>query len=268
VTTTRIDAIPTLEALAAALHGAETTGTPVPVSSIDRRLTLEEAYTVQRINIARRLESGERVAGHKIGLTSLAMQRQLGVDQPDFGVITDAMVVPDGGVLDIGTLIAPRAEAEFAFSIGRDLTPAAPSEELQDAIDGVALSIEIIDSRIADWKITLVDTVADNASSARIVHAEMVPATPEILRSLPQAVISLARNGEEVASGPGSAVLGDPLVALQWLVRAIGAFGDGFRAGDVVLAGAVAAAVPFAAGDVFEATAAGFPPVSVSATRG
>ncbi|GAA5036094.1 2-keto-4-pentenoate hydratase [Microbacterium fluvii] len=264
MTTTRIDADPALVALADALNAAEETGSPVPPPSAGRELTLDEAYTVQRVNIARRLDAGERIVGRKIGLTSLAMQRQLGVDQPDFGVVTDAMVIPDGGELDARMLIAPRAEAEFAFRIGRDLPPLPSADELWDAIDGVALSIEIIDSRVADWKISLVDTVADNASSARIVYGEILPATPELLASLPAQVISMTRNGDEVAAGPGSAVLGDPLVALQWLARAIGGFGDAFAAGDIVLAGAVAAAVPLAAGDVFAATAAGFAPVSVS----
>lgn len=268
VTPTRTDANPALTALADALHGAEATGVAVPPPSTGRDLTLEDAYTVQRINVARRIHAGERIVGRKIGLTSLAMQRQLGVSQPDFGVITDAMVVPDGGTLDPRLLVAPRAEAEFAFRIGRDLEASPSADELWDAIDGVAVAIEIIDSRVADWKITLVDTVADNASSARIVHGGLVPATRELLTGLPDAVITMTRNGERVAAGPGSAVLGDPLIALQWLARAIGGFGESFRAGDIVLAGAVAAAVPLAPGDAFGASAEGLPSVSVSVARG
>ena len=264
MTTKRTGATAELAALADALYEAEVSGIPVSPPSSARALTLEEAYAVQRLNAARRYEAGERVVGRKVGLTSLAMQKQLGVDQPDFGVITDAMVVTDGGTLDASELIAPRAEAEFAFRFGYDLAPSPSTDDLRAAIDGVAVAIEIIDSRVADWKIALVDTVADNASSARIVYGEIVPATPELLASLPGTVITMRRNREEVAAGPGSAVLGDPLIALEWLAGAIGAFGESFRAGDVVLAGAVAAAVPLAAGDEFDASAAELSPVSIS----
>lgn len=254
-----------LQALAAALREAEATRIAVaPPSASHPGLTLEDAYSVQRLNIASRLGAGERIVGRKVGLTSFAMQQQLGVDQPDFGVITDTMVVANGGTLDAGLLVAPRAEAEFAFRLGRDLPLAHTGQELMGAIDGIAIAIEIIDSRVADWKITLVDTVADNASSGRIVYGDMVPATAELLSGLPHAVIRMSRDGEEVAVGPGSAVLGDPIVALQWLGQAIGGYGDSFRAGDVVLAGAVAAAVPLTPGSLLTATADGLPPVSLT----
>lgn len=264
VTTRPHDAAPELVALADALYEAEATGIPIAPPSSTRTLTLDEAYIVQGINAARRYAAGERLVGRKVGLTSLAMQKQLGVDRPDFGIITDTMVVADRGALDASALIAPRAEAEFAFRFGRDLPPSPSLEDLRSAVDGVAVAIEIIDSRVADWKITLVDTVADNASSARIAYGDIMPVTPELLASLPATVITMRRNGEDVASGPGSAVLGDPLTALEWLAGAIGEYGESFRAGDVVLAGAVAAAVPLAAGDEFVAAAAGFPSVSIS----
>ena len=155
----------TFSKLADALATASRTGTPIPQPSASLPgLTVDDAYRVQSINIARRLAAGERAVGHKIGLTSLAMQQQLGVDQPDFGVITDAMVVPNGGIVDPATYIAPKFEAEFAFQIGAELPPQPTLEQLRAAISGVAVAIELIDSRIADWKITLVDTVADNAS--------------------------------------------------------------------------------------------------------
>ncbi|WP_157555695.1 2-keto-4-pentenoate hydratase [Microbacterium hominis] len=204
--------------------------------------------------------------GHKVGLTSLAMQRQLGVDQPDFGVITDRMVIPNGGSIDVEDLIAPRLEAEFAFRFASDL-PATPTlDELTAGLGGVAVAIEIIDSRVADWRITLVDTVADNASSARIVYGDFEPASEATIAALPSTVITLVQDGQDVASGPGSAVLGDPLTSLHWLASAIGEYGDRFRAGDVVLAGAVAAAVPLTPGSTWEATAEGFRPVSLSST--
>ena len=239
---------------------------PIPPLSTRSSLDAEQAYGVQRVNMARRFAAGERRVGHKVGLTSLAMQQMLGVDQPDFGVLTDRMVVENDGHLDVGELIAPRAEAEFAFRIGASLPPSPTLDQLRDAIDGVAVALEIIDSRIADWKITLVDTIADNASSARIVCGDFVPAEPALLSALPDIVISLGQDGTERGAGPGSAVLGDPLVSLHWLADAIGAYGTGFDKGDVVLAGAVAAAIPLVAGSTFTATATGFAPATVHAT--
>jgi 2-keto-4-pentenoate hydratase len=267
--TTELDVFPAeLATLADALRTAEATRSAVPPpSSLRPDLSLGEAYRVQRRNIALRVGDGERLVGHKVGLTSLAMQRQLGVDQPDFGVITDRMVIPDGGSIDVDELVAPRLEAEFAFRFGADL-PTRPSvAELAEALDGIAVAIEVIDSRVADWKITLVDTVADNASSARIVHGDFVPASEAALRSLPGTTIALMQDEHEVARGPGSAVLGDPLISLHWLASAIGEFGDRFRAGDVVLAGAVAAAVPLLPGSTWQARADGFAPVGVRSTR-
>ena len=253
-----------IPALAEALREAELSGIAVPPPSTLRDgLTLAEAYEVQAVNIRKRLDAGESGVGHKIGLTSLAMQKQLGVDQPDFGVVTDAMVIREGEQWDASRLIAPRAEAEFAFLIGEDLGLAPDPQELSAAIAGVACSIEIIDSRVVDWRISLVDTVADNASCARIAYGAFTSASVDVLDALPDAIITMTRDDDVVASGPGSAVLGHPLTALEWLSRAIGAYGERFRAGDVVLAGAVAAAVPLTPGSVYQASAPGLAPVSV-----
>nr|WP_243751847.1 fumarylacetoacetate hydrolase family protein [Leucobacter weissii] len=176
------------------------------------------------------------------------------------------MVVPNGGGLDPATLLAPRLEAEFAFEIGEDLPESPDHERLAAAVTGVAVAIEVIDSRVADWRIKLPDTVADNASMARVVWGEFVPATPELLAELPDSVITLLRDADEVSSGPGSAVLGHPLTSLHWLAQALGAQGDGFRAGDRVLAGAVAAAVDFTAGAAWTAHSDGLPPAVLHST--
>lgn len=256
-----------LEALADALRAAESTRSPIqPPSTLRPGMSLEEAYRIQQLNSRRRIALGERAVGHKVGLTSRAMQQQLGVDQPDFGVIMDRMVIADGGTVRVDELIAPRLEAEFAFRFGSDVSASPSVDELVRALDGVAVAIEVIDSRVADWKIGLVDTVADNASSARIVHGVFVAASERLLETLPATDLVLLRDGSEVAAGPGSAVLGDPLIALHWLASAIGALEDQFRAGDVVLAGAVAAAVPLTAGSTWEARAEGFPPVTLVST--
>ncbi|KAE8765598.1 2-keto-4-pentenoate hydratase [Georgenia thermotolerans] len=256
---------PKLRALADALWAAQQTrvAIPQPSTTTNPGLTVTDAYAVQGANLARRYAAGEKPVGHKVGLTSLAMQQQLGVDEPDFGVITDAMVTANGGTVDPATMLAPKLEAELAFRIGSALSVGPTLEQLRAAISDVAVAIELIDSRVEDWKIALVDTVADNASSAGIVVGPWAPATDELLDSLPNVVVRLLRDDEEVAAGPGSAVLGDPLVALHWLAGAIGAYGQSFKPGDIVLAGAVAASVPLDPGVTWSATAEGFDPVVV-----
>lgn len=250
--------------LADALWHAASDRVAIPQpSAAHPELTLADAYEVQRINTQRRLDRGERFIGRKIGLTSLAMQQQLGVDQPDYGVLTDAMVIPDGGVIAVAELVAPKLEPEYAFRIDTELPPNPSLAQIDAAIGAVAVAIEVIDSRIADWRIGLVDTVADNASSAAIVVGDWVDATPELLARIIATDITMTRDGETVAQGPGSAVLGDPRAAVHWLAEAIGAFGDGIAAGSTVLAGAVAAAVVVEPGARWQAGAEGFAPVTV-----
>lgn len=252
---------------AAAFREAESSRLGIaPLTAQYANLTIEDAYAVQRANIEHRVGKGERVVGRKIGLTSLAMQQQLGVDQPDYGAITDAMEIADGSEFDPAVLLQPRIEAEFAFEIGADL-PVSPSyDELVAAVWGVAVAMEVIDSRVADWKIGLLDTVADNASMARVVWGAFVPATPELLAGLPDAVADLSRDGVTVSTGPGSAVLGHPLTSLHWLATAIGAQGDSLRAGDRVLAGAVAGAVNFSAGSTWTIHSDGLPTATLIST--
>ena len=253
-----------IASLAAALREAESSAVGIqPLTERHPALTLDEAYAIQRAGIQRRIAAGERIVGRKIGLTSVAIQQQLGVDQPDYGAITDAMELENEAEFDAALLLQPRIEAEFAFEIGHDL-PRGPSyDEVVAAVSGVAVAMEIIDSRISDWKIKLFDTVADNASMARVVWGRFVPATPELLAKLPDSVISLLQDGVEVCAGPGSAVLGDPLVSLHWLAGAIGAQGDRLRAGDRVLAGAVAAAVDFTPGSHWSVRTSGLPAASL-----
>ncbi|MBL0887415.1 2-keto-4-pentenoate hydratase [Myceligenerans indicum] len=258
---------PELQALADALWEARRSGEPIerPSATTHPGLRLDEAYAVQRAVVARRVASGERVVGHKVGLTSRAMQSQLGVSEPDFGTLTDAMVVPDGGRIDTEALLAPRIEPEFAFRVGAPLVTSPSMGEVREAITDVALAVEVIDSRVRDWRIGLVDTVADNASSACLAVGRWRRATAEVLSRIPDTVVTLGRDGQEVAAGPGSAVLGGPVAAVHWLATAIGRHGRAFAPGDVVLAGAVAAAVPLTPGTRWEAAAEGFGPVAVTA---
>jgi 2-keto-4-pentenoate hydratase len=228
-------------------------------------MDLDDAYAVQSLLIAERVGAGEAVVGWKVGLTSLAMQRQLGVDEPDFGPLLDAMEVADGGELERAALISPRVEAELAFRLGAHLTgPGVGVEEAAAATVAVLPALEIIDSRIADWKLTLPDTVADHASSAGFVLGGSSLPLDEVDRGAVE--LELAVDGDPRERGAGAAVLGDPLLAVAWLVNTLANYGEGLRAGQVVLAGALHAAVPAQAGSRFEARAseAGLGSVSVS----
>lgn len=237
-----------------------------PLTSRAPDLDLAGAYAVQRALVRRWTDAGDRVVGHKVGLTSAAMQQQLGVDQPDSGVLLDRMVFTDGAVLDAHRLIAPRVEAEIALVLGADVPAGAGREEVAAAIASVAVAVEIIDSRIADWRIAVEDTVADNASSAFVVAGWPVPV--EEVGDLRTVGLVLRRNGEVAATGAGAAVLGDPVLALTWLAERLAEQGDHLRAGQVVLPGAVHASVPLAGGDVVTATSSGLGSVSLRVATG
>lgn len=255
-----------LERLADELAGAEASRDAIaPLTARYPDLTVADAYGIQEINASRRVAAGESTVGRKVGLTSLAMQRQLGVDEPDFGTVLDRMVIGPTQPLLLKELIAPRVEAEIAVRLGRDLAgPDIGVGQVRDAVDEVLLAIEVIDSRIADWKIKLVDTIADNASSARIAVGPGRPADPRLLDALPDVRLELAVDGEPAAEGMGAAVLGDPLRAVAWLARRLSGLGAGLRAGDVVLAGAVHASIGLCAGTRLRVTAPHLEPVEIA----
>lgn len=214
--------------------------------------TAETGYAVQEINTRRALHDGRRLVGRKIGLTSPAVQRQLGVDQPDFGMLFADMAHPDGLPIPAGGLLQPKAEAEIALVLKADLVggPFTVADVIR-AVDFVLPAIEIVDSRIAGWDITLLDTVADNASSGAFVLGN----TPVELRGLDLrlAGMTMNRGGREVSTGAGAACLGHPLNAAVWLANALGGRDFPLLAGDVVLTGALGPMVPVEPGDVFEA---------------
>lgn len=241
------------EAHATALWAAERDRAPVaPLTETDPELAVADAYAIQAANITRRVQAGARVLGRKVGLTSRPMQQMLGVDQPDYGVLLDDMFVEEGDDVDLATLIQPRVEAEIAFLMERDLRgPGVTTAQVAAAVAGAMPALEIIDSRIADWRIRLVDTIADNASSARVVVGGRVTPVAGLDLRLTGAVIT--RDGVLADTGAGAAVLGNPLRCVAWLANAIGAFGDGLCAGDVVLAGALHGALPVTDGDVVRA---------------
>jgi 2-keto-4-pentenoate hydratase len=237
-----------VEKAAGALLGAYASRTPLPpLTASYPHMSVADAYAVQLAQVAAWTAAGRLVKGHKVGLTSAAMQRQLGVDQPDFGHLLDSMFIPDGGVADIGRFLQPRVEPEIALVLGRPLAgPGVTVAEAIAAVDFVLPALEIIDSRIADWKITLADTIADNASSGGVV----LGTRPVRLDGLDLALAGCLFyvNGELNATGAGGAVLGSPVNALVWLANTLGERGVALRAGHVVLPGSVTAAVPVSAG--------------------
>lgn len=233
--------------LADELLEARRTGVPVAQPSSRHDLDLDGAYGVQQLQQAAWEARGRAVGGHKIGLTAPAIQAQLGVGSPDFGVLLADEIDPSGAVVDLGALIAPRAEPEIAFTLATDLAgPGVDAERALTAVATVHPALEVIDSRVADWRITLVDTVADNASGARAVVGAGVPVDGLDLAAV---VCTSTLNGVTVATGTSDAVLGSPLNALAWLANTLGERGTGLRAGEVVLSGSITAAFDVADGD-------------------
>ncbi|MBD0672851.1 2-hydroxypenta-2,4-dienoate hydratase [Streptomyces sp. CBMA156] len=244
------------------LREAERSRRPVaPLTKRHPMADLGDAYRIQWAGVQQRLGGGARVVGHKVGLTSAAMREQMGIDEPDFGVLLDDMVVPIRGELALDGLISPRIEAEFAFRLCRDLAGESVGvREARAAVGEVLLALEVIDTRYQDWNLALVDSIADNAACARIVAGPAVPFLPDL--NLPSEVLTVTVDGTAVASGAGSEILDDPIESVAWLARRLAAFGLGLKAGEVVLAGAVHASLPLTPGQV-SVSSAHLPPVSV-----
>ncbi|MGK3203462.1 fumarylacetoacetate hydrolase family protein [Amycolatopsis sp. MEPSY49] len=241
-------AAPSLADLAAHLHDAELTRRTIPpLSEQVPGLSVADAYRIQQLNVSRRLRDGGVIVGQKVGLTSVAMQEQLGVDEPDYGVLFADMLVDDGQPIPVSGLIQPRVEAEVAFIMARELRgPGVTEADALEAIAGALPVIEVIDSRISAWKIGLTDTIADNASCAKVVRGEVVTPIAEIdLRTIGMV---LTINGEVVSTAAGAAVLGNPIRGLVWLANKLAEFGVSLRPGDLVLAGALHAAISVTAG--------------------
>jgi 2-keto-4-pentenoate hydratase len=214
------------------------------------------AYAIQQINTQLWSSEGRRIVGRKIGLTAEAVQKQLGVDQPDYGVLFEDMRLADGGVLLASRVLQPKAEAEVALVMGRELNnPDATPEHVREAAESAVAAIEIVDSRIADWKITFADTVADNGSSAFFV----LGSDPRALADLDLRICGMVLevNGKVASVGAGAACLGHPLNAAAWLARTLARAGEPLRAGDIVLTGALGPMVALGAGDAVTATIGG-----------
>ena len=243
----------TRDELAAELAEAERTREPIsPFTAAQPGIDVVDAYEIQLINIRQRVAAGARVVGHKVGLSSLAMQQMMGVDEPDYGHLLDEMQAFEDTPVKASEFLYPRVEVEVGFILAADLPGADCTEnDVLAATAAFVPSIELIDTRITDWKISLCDTIADNASSAGFVlgAARVSPADVDITGI--DAV--LTRNGEVVAKGRSDAVLGNPVTAVAWLARKVEGFGVRLKAGDVVLPGSCTRAIDARAGDEFVA---------------
>ncbi len=252
--------------VADALRDAEAERTPIPpLRETWPEIDVVDSYEIQLLNIRRRLEAGARVNGHKVGLSSRAMQEMMGVDEPDYGHLLSDMEVFSDQPVPASRYCYPRVEVEVGFILGDSLPGEGCTEEdVIRATSFVAPAIELIDSRIVDWRIGLVDTIADNASSAGfILGPERVPPTELDLKKIEA---RLLRNGEQVAEGRSDAVLGDPVIAVAWLARKVASFGVRLEAGHVILPGSVHRAIDVAPGDHFTAEFDGLGHVDLSFT--
>lgn len=237
-----------------ALLGAYASKQPIaPLTQGNPDLTVEDAYGVQQHQVAAWKAAGRVVVGYKVGLTSLAMQKQLGVDQPDFGFLFTDMVLDATKPISLDGYIQPRIEPEISFVLKDDLRgPGLTAADVSRAIDYAVISLEIIDSRIADWKITLADTIADNASSGALALGDGTIRLDQVdLAAVP---VTLTRNGEVVGEGLGSAVLGHPIEGAVWLANMLGSLGQTLEAGSIIMAGSITAAVGIAPGDTVTAS--------------
>jgi 2-keto-4-pentenoate hydratase len=247
--------------LAARLRAAYTGGAVAPLRDGLEPTDAAGAYAVQALNTRFWEASGRRIVGRKIGLTAKAVQIQLGVDRPDYGVLFEDMAIEDGGRLPASKVLQPKAEAEVALVLARDLNN--PKAGIQDVIAATAYAlpaIEIVDSRIQDWKITFADTVADNGSSAFYV----LGSTPRLLAGLDLLTCGMVLeiNGQIASLGAGAACLGHPLNAAAWLARALAEVGEPLRAGDVVMTGALGPMVAITPNDHVRASIGGLGSVS------
>lgn len=252
---------------AAQLLQARDTGVPiVPFTDARPELGMEDGYAIQRHLVASLIARGETITGYKLGLTSRPMQELLGVDSPDFGPVFASTVYRDGAELPVDAFIAPRIEGEIAVIIGEDLSgPHCTAADVRRATAGIAAALEIVDSRILDWRIKLADTVADLASNGAIALSSMVVPIDDLDPRLVGMVFT--RNGELVATGAGAAALGDPLAAVAWLANTLAPLGATLPAGSVIMTGALHAMVPVAPGDVFRAEFDHLGPITIRMAR-
>ncbi len=257
-----------IEEAADLLYAAHTGQAPIgPVTERFPGLDVADAYAIQQVNLSRRLGEGRTLVGHKIEVTSEPVQTLLGVDEPDFGYILDDMVLDNGSAAPTARFCAPRVEPEVAFLLRQPLRgPGVTVDDVRTATEAVAVALEIVDSRIAGWKLTLPDTVADNASSGAVVLGDWVPYGDGL--DLANTRASLWLNGTEIDSGVGSAVMGDPAVAIAWMANALAPFGTEILPGQFVMSGSFTTAAFVRPGYRAATTISGLGTVSLGFSQG
>lgn len=234
------------------LHAEQTKTAISPLTEQYPSLTVQDAYHVQLRAIEQKVKDGQKIVGKKIGLTSFAMQELLGVDQPDYGHLLDSMSVENRGIIPVDSLFEPKVEGEIAFILNKDLKgPDVTAEEVLAATEWIIPSLEIVDSRIRNWKIKLEDTVADNASCGLYVLGDEKLSVQGI--DLTKIEMNLYKNGERMNKGTGADVLGHPATCVAWLANKLAEYDVTLKAGEVILSGALSAAVIAQKGDVFMA---------------
>lgn len=253
-----------IQDFAAQLAQAEATKVGIdPLIVSDPEITVDEAYYIQLENIKKKLEAGQKIVGKKIGLTSVAVQKMLGVDEPDYGHLLDTMVVENGGTIDTKDMLQPKVEGEIAFILKKDLKgPNVTAVDVIQATDYVVPALEIVDSRIQDWKISLRDTVSDNASSGLYVLGGKPTKLEDI--NLELVGMALYQNGEVANTGVGAAALGNPATCVAWLANRLADYDITLKAGEVILSGALSGMVAANPGDNFVARFAHLGQVSVN----
>jgi 2-keto-4-pentenoate hydratase len=249
---------------AEALRVAEATQTAVPpLVQTYPGIDVVDAYEIQLINIRRRIEAGATVYGHKVGLSSKAMQEMMGVDEPDYGHLLSDMVYTEDRPIPTQSFLIPRVEVEVGFVLGDDLPgEGCTVEDVLRCTDFIAPAIELIDSRIADWKIGLTDTIADNASSCGVILGKERVRPADLDVAAIDATLTI--NGAKVAEGTSGAVLGDPTIAVAWLANKVASFGVRLQKGHVVLPGSCTRAYDVKPGDQVVAAFAGLGTVNLS----
>lgn len=237
-----------------------------PLTTLDPELTIDEAYFVQLHTIEENVQNGEKITGKKIGLTSKAMQDLLGVDEPDYGHLTDAMEVENGGTISFKQVLQPKVEGEIAFILKEDLAgPNITPLDVLKATDVIVPALEIVDSRVKDWKITLADTVSDNASSGLYLLGGNPKKITDV--DIKHVGMALYKNEELQNTGVGAAALGDPVKCVAWLANKLATYDIRLKAGEVILSGALSAAVDAEPGDYFRAKFAELGEVTVHFTE-
>ncbi|NNK89581.1 MAG: 2-keto-4-pentenoate hydratase [Saprospiraceae bacterium] len=234
-----------------------------PVSQLIGNDDIEMAYSIQDMNTEYRINQGARIVGKKIGLTSTAVQEQLGVDQPDFGILFDDMLITNNGSIERHRMLRPKAEGEIAFMLKKDLTKNKHDwSDILEATDYITAAIEIVDSRIRDWKIKITDTIADNASAAYYVISEMKRSVHGF--DLENCEKTLTLNGETASTGKGSGCMDNPLNAMVWLADKMVELKKPLRAGEIILSGALGKFVDIESGDIVRLDIEGLDPVEIS----